>query len=199
MVRICLALIFFVNVNNSSRLLLPIQVKDRTTIEPSQLTGIGQFGLKRKARPTVPVHFHTGIDLKRPSNKYANEPVYAAGQGKVISMRNDGPFSQIIIEHPLNSRDTLWTVYEHILGISCHAGETVTGNTVIARFFNKAELDKYGWQFDHIHFEIMKARPLKVKTNSKFPEYHYKTYAITCYTTDELHKRMINPLEYFKK
>jgi murein DD-endopeptidase MepM/ murein hydrolase activator NlpD len=181
------------------RLYLPVKVKDRQSLENIKLTEIGLFELQRKARPTVPAHYHTGIDIKRPSNNYIDEPVYAAGKGKVISMRNDGPFSQIIIEHLLNQIDTLWTVYEHILGINCHAGDVVSENTVIARYFNKTELDKYGWQFDHLHFEILKKRPIRVKKNPKFPEYFYKTYAITCFTKAELKSRMINPIEYFKR
>jgi len=199
MIRTLLLVGIVAGLHTNQPLFLPIGVKHRISLADIKLTGIGQFGLQRKARPTVPAHYHTGIDLKRPAQNYSNEPVFAAGKGKVISMRNDGPFSQIIIEHVLNRRDTLWTVYEHILGIHCHAGDLVTENTVIARFFNKAELDKYGWQFDHLHFEIMKVKPFKVKKNPAFPEYFYKTYDITCYTKEALMKRMINPLLYFKR
>ena len=198
MIKLCLVMVFVGSFGNN-RLYLPIGVKDRANPDCIKLTDIGQYGLQRKARPKVPAHFHTGIDMKRPSQNYLNEPVYASGKGKIISVRNDGPFSQIIIEHVIRPADTLWTVYEHITGIICHAGDAVVESTIIARFFNKAELDKYGWQFDHLHFEILKVRPLKVKYNPRFPEYSYKTYAITCVTIAELHKKTMNPLEYFKR
>ena len=198
MIRICL-LLFIFSFTPDVRLYLPVKVGDRTNSASIKLTGIGQFGLQRKARPTVPAHYHTGIDIIRPSKNYTDEPVYAAGKGKVISMRNDGPFSQIIIEHKINSKDTLWTVYEHILGIVCHTGDMVNENSTIARFFNKAELDKYGWQFDHLHFEIMKKKPLKLKATVRFPEYFYKTYAINCFSKEQLNNRMINPYAYFRK
>ena len=178
---------------------LPIGVACRTNAHNIYLTKIGAFGLIRKARPSVPAHYHTGIDLKRPTSNYTNEPVYASAKGKVISMRNEGPFSQIIIEHLIKTRDTVWTVYEHISVGNCHVGNAVAENTVIARFFNKAELDRYGWQFDHVHFEILKVRPLKIKPSKSQPECFYKTYAITCFTLDKLNSRMINPLGYFAK
>jgi len=193
-----LALFLIVGSSENLHLSLPIGVKNRTSLENSKLTDIGQFGLLRKARSTVPAHYHTGIDLKRPTKNYINEPIYAAGKGKVISVREDGPFSQIIIEHIVKPRDTIWTVYEHILGIKCHVGKIVMENTTIARFFNRKELDKYGWQFDHVHFEILRIKPVKLKRSIKFPEYFYKTYAISCHTHDQLRMRMINPLEYFK-
>lgn len=195
--KLCLLILLFVAPVESRRFYLPVHIADRTNPESITLTNIGQYGVRRKARPTVPAHYHTGIDIKRPGLNYSNEPVYAVGKGKVISVRNDGPFSQIIVEHTTKT-DMLWSVYEHVLGITCHVGDIVTENTVIARFFNKAELDKYGWQFDHLHFEILKTKPLKVRHSIKFPEYYYQTYAITCFTIDDLCKRTINPMEYFK-
>jgi murein DD-endopeptidase MepM/ murein hydrolase activator NlpD len=198
MVRILISLFLIVCAPAKAQLLLPIGVKDRANPDNVKLTEIGRFGLLRKARPKVPAHYHTGIDIKRPANNYANEPVYAAGKGKVISVREDGPFSQIIIEHVVKPCDTIWTVYEHILGIKCHVGDIISETSIIARFFNKDELNKYGWQFDHVHFEMMKAKPVKLRKNPRFPEYYYKTYNITCFTPAQLNRRMINPEEYFK-
>ena len=199
MVRVCLAFMFIINMHGRQQLFLPIQVQDRTVLEERRLTVIGQYGLKRKARPTVPSHYHTGVDLKRPTKNYSNEPVFSGGVGKVLSVRSDGPFSQIIIQHVLSPGDTLWTVYEHILGIVCHSGQQVTENTVIARFFNKEELNKFGWQFDHVHFEMLKFKPVRLNANPKYPEYHFKTYAIVCYTQTDLHKYTINPMDYFRR
>jgi hypothetical protein len=70
--------------------LIPISGSDRTSIGSIQLTPIGDFGLTRKARKDVPEHLHAGIDIKRPSNNYFDEPILPIAPGVVISMRNDG-------------------------------------------------------------------------------------------------------------
>lgn len=198
MIRICLALLLLCWGNKPERLSLPVKITHRTTLSENQLTSIGRYGILRKARPAVPAHYHTGIDLKRPSQNYSNEPVLAAGTGVIISVRNEGPYSQIVIQHSFAPGDTLWTVYEHILGITCHVGQRVDAQSVIARFFTKNELNRYGWQFDHVHFEILRKKPLKIRSTLKQPEYYFKTFAINCFTINELHKRTINPMEYFK-
>ena len=199
MIRICLALTLLVWGNKPDRLYLPLKTNNRTVLTDNQLTRIGKYGLLRKARPSVPAHYHTGVDLKRPAQNYTNEPVLAAGSGKIISVRNDGPYSQIIIQHSFVPGDTLWTVYEHLQGITCHVGQQVDVQTSIARFFTKDELNRYGWQFDHVHFEILRSKPLKIRSTPQQPEYFFKTFDIICYTLAELHKRTVNPMDYFQK
>jgi hypothetical protein len=50
----------------SAHWLLPIFLENRTTWNTVQLTHIGSYGLSRKARPGIPAHLHTGVDIKRP-------------------------------------------------------------------------------------------------------------------------------------
>lgn len=78
---------------------LPINVSNRISLGELSLTEIGAFGLRRKARPNVKSHLHTGIDIKRPDNNYMNNPIFPIAPGVVISKRDDGPFAQLIVEH----------------------------------------------------------------------------------------------------
>ena len=100
----------------NAQVFLPIQAENRHSTKGLTLTSIGQFGLRRKARPNIPSHLHTGIDIKRPHQNYLDEPIYPIAAGKVISKRIDGPYAQLIIEHELNRRK-VWSLYEHIAGI----------------------------------------------------------------------------------
>jgi len=178
---------------------IPVNLPNRSNVNDITLTNIGKFGIIRKARPKVPAHYHTGMDICRPTDNYDDEPILPACKGIVISVRDDGPYAQIIIEHIPDSAGTLWTVYEHVAGIQCSVGDSVTPSQTIARFFNKKELQKYGWHFDHFHFEIIKQRPRKIDPPENLPQLHYRSYAITCYTKDQLQKRMINPMEFLKE
>lgn len=161
------------------------------------LTDIGTFGMLRKARPGIPAHYHSGIDIKRPSQNYQNEPIFPFFKGRVISKREDGPYAQLIIEH--NSGKRFWTVYEHIAGITVALHAIVTPETPIARYMNKGELDKYGWQFDHFHFEVMKRQPVKLNPNNAVPDRHFATYALQCFTLKELNEYYYEPLAFLKE
>lgn len=177
---------------------LPIKTENRQSWQEVRLTEIGEFGLKRKARPKVPTHLHTGIDLMRPGTNYADEPIFPIAIGKVISLRDDGPYAQIILEHSLNDSSRVWSVYEHIAGIACKLGEIVDPRKPIARFMTRAELNKYGWQFDHVHLEIMKLKPLPRTPDKQRPFLHYGTYCLTCYSQKDLDKRYYNPKEFLE-
>jgi len=179
--------------------LLPIAVKDRTTWTSVQLTHIGSYGLKRKARPGIPAHLHTGIDIQRPLQNYEYEPILPVASGTVISMRDDGPFAQIIIEHKLPHEDPVWTVYEHIAGIMVTVGDIVLPHEAIARFMNRQELERYGWQFDHVHFEVLKVRPRPLKPTSKTPLRFFSTYSLECYTELDLRKYYYNPISFMEE
>ena len=157
---------------------LPINSENRQSIESVKLTSIGRFGLMRKARPGIPAHLHTGTDLKRPNNNYIDEPIFPAAKGTVISFRDDGPFAQIIVQHTLEDSSLLWTVYEHIAGIQIKLHDSVDPVQPIARFMTRDELNKYGWQFDHIHFEVMKVKPKPRKPDKRRPFLYYRTYLI---------------------
>ncbi|MGH7496274.1 MAG: hypothetical protein ACREOO_28310 [bacterium] len=128
---------------------LPIRVQNRQSWESVKLTEIGAFGLQRKARIQVQAHYHAGVDFKRPSHTYFDEPIFPAARGTVISQRTDGPFAQIIVEHCGVARDTVWTAYEHVAGVKVVIGDLVSPQRPLGRFMNNEELHRHGWQFDH--------------------------------------------------
>lgn len=179
-----------------SPFLLPVQVGNRNDVSKIQLTKIGQFGLMRKARPKVPAHYHTGIDICRPGSNYESEPVFPMAKGIVISKRTDGPYANLILEHEINGVQ-LWSLYEHIAGIKVDIGDAVSPENAIAFFMNKQELDKYGWQFDHFHFEVLKVKPQKVKPTKKNPGHLYNSYSLVCYSIKDLEKYYFDPIKYF--
>ncbi len=178
--------------------LTPAASSNRRSWEDVRLTSIGRFGLERKARPGVPAHLHTGVDIRRPVDNYDHEPIFPIGYGVVISFRDDGPFAQIIIEHHVNHRETVWSVYEHIAGITVSVGDQVSPYEPIARFMNRDELDRYGWQFDHVHLEIMKRRPRPLKPGAKTPFRFFGTYWGECYTRADLEKYYHDPREFLE-
>lgn len=177
---------------------LPVKLANRKSTEALQLTGIGEFGLIRKERPGIPAHYHTGIDIKRPNNNYEDEPIFPVTDGVVISKRVDGAYAQLIIEHKLNAKK-FWTVYEHIAGIRVNVGEPVTPASPIARFMNRYELNKHGWQFDHFHFEVLKIAPAKIKPNDARPDRYFSSYTLVSYTKEDLKKYFHHPIEFFKE
>ncbi len=177
---------------------LPIRTENRQSLHDVKLTPIGTFGTERRARPGIPAHLHTGIDLKRPNANYIDEPVFPAARGKVISLRNDGPFAQIIIRHSSENSMPVWTVYEHIAGIKVRHNDEVDPSLPIARFMTRAELNQYGWQFDHLHFEVMKAEPVRRQPERGKPFFYYGTYCLECHTLKDLDDKYHHPLDYLK-
>ncbi|MFN8334799.1 MAG: M23 family metallopeptidase [Cyclobacteriaceae bacterium] len=190
---------FFVLVSVFSiEIFLPIRTDDRKTIERVELTEIGKFAIPRRARPTVPAHLHTGIDIKRPHQNYVNEPIFAVAEGTVISKRDDGAYAQLIIEHQVGKL-RFWTVYEHIAGLNVSVHDWVTPARPIARFMNKEELNKYGWQFDHFHFEILKVAPIPLKFDPAKPQRLFNSYSLVCYSKSDLDKYFYDPLTFLRK
>ncbi len=182
----------------ATRWLIPVYANNRQSFEEINLTAIGQFGEPRIARPNIPAHLHTGIDIVRPGANYDYEPVYSVGQGSVISIRDDGPFAQIIIEHLCDDGKLIWTVYEHLAGIRVKLGQSVDPFSPIARFMNRKELDEYGWQFDHLHFEILKIKPRPLIPDERKPFCYFGTYCLECYNARDLQEKYIDPLAFFK-
>lgn len=159
------------------------------------LTQIGAFGVMRKARPNIPEHRHSGIDISRPNDDYDNSLIFSIATGTVISKRDDGPYAQLIISH-YDEKKVYWTVYEHISGIMVGLGDQVDPKRPIARFFNRDELNQYGWQFDHFHFEVLKVEPMKIKPSVKHPERRYNSYTLQAFSEQQLFKYFYDPL-YF--
>jgi Peptidase family M23 len=179
--------------SQDSPCLLPVQVSSLTKIK---LTPIGNFGQIRKARPGVPGHLHTGIDITRPNGNYYDEPIFPLAPGRVISLRDDGPFAQIIIEHKLDGLPHFWSVYEHIAEIAVTLGAQVTIGEPLARFMNRCELEKYGWQFDHFHLEVLKIKPRAIQPAAKLPHYLFQSFNLECYSREELTHYYYDPLEF---
>ena len=180
-----------------AEMFLPVAAGDRHSVESLRLTAIGTYGLRRAARTHVPAHLHTGIDIQRPHKNYVDEPVYPIARGKVISVRTDGPYAQIIIEHACRSK-SFWTVYEHIAGVRVAPDDSVDPGTPIARFMSRAELQKNGWQFDHVYFEALKVRPMSVPPDRLHPDRYFRSYSLVCYTNADLRKYFIDPMELFR-
>ena len=175
---------------------VPIDVPDRHSTKEIKLTSIGNFGLLRKARPSVPAHYHTGIDIKRPRDNYRNEPIFPITTGVVISIKTNGPYAQLIIEHRIQGKK-LWSLYEHIAGITVNISDTVHQSIPIARFMNRKELTKFGWQFDHVHLEVLKVPPIALKPDKTNSARYYRSYSLVCFTKKDLEKYFYNPLKLF--
>jgi hypothetical protein len=193
-----LIVVAFLFLDFKSQVFLPIKIDDRHSIKKLTLTEIGQFGLKRKARPGIPSHLHTGIDIKRPHNNYINEPIYPIAKGLVISKRIDGPYAQLIIEHDLNGMK-VWSLYEHIAGICVELHSQVDPLRPIGRFMNSEELKKYGRQFDHFHLEILRTKPVVLNPTSTHPDRMFGSYSLVCFSEQELRKYFFNPLDFLNQ
>lgn len=165
-------------------------------LDTVRLTRIGEFGQQRRARPGFPAHLHTGVDIARPSDNYDDAPVYPVARGLVVSLRDDGPYAQVIIEHSLPDSGKLWSVYEHVAGIACALGDTAIPEQPIARFMSRTELDRHGWQFDHLHLELMKVSPRPRRADPRLPYCRLMTHGLTCCTREELEARYLDPLVF---
>jgi len=178
--------------------LLPVRAGDRKSWQDVRLTDIGRYGLRRRERPGIPGHLHTGVDFKRPGGNYRDEPVFPAGPGVLVSLRTDGPFAQAIVEHRLDSVRYIWTVYEHIAGILVALHDSVGPRRPLARFMDRTELDRYGWQFDHLHFEVMRIKPNPANGDRRRPARKYQTYGLSCHTAAELDSCYFDPREFLE-
>lgn len=188
--------IFLINHQaNAQRIKLPINAADRSSLNELVLTEIGDFGLLRKERPQIPKHFHTGIDINRTGKNYDENPIFPIADGIVISKRDDGPYAQLIIEHKIEG-GTIWTVYEHISGITVGLHDLVFTDHPIARFMNREELNKYGWQFDHFHLEILKKHPIKIAPGDSLKERHFMSYTLKCFSHEDLEIYFYDPVDF---
>ncbi len=173
--------------------LLPINAADRRCWSEVRLTPIGRFGIERRARPKIPAHLHTGVDIRRPRGSGGEEPVFPAAPGVVVSVRDDGPFAQVIVEHRLPDGRGVWSVYEHVAGIAVAPGDTVSPLVPIARFLNLGELDRHGHQFDHLHFEIMRTPPTALPPDPGLPRRRFATRALECHDRALLERHYFDP------
>jgi murein DD-endopeptidase MepM/ murein hydrolase activator NlpD len=172
---------------------LPVDAPDRRRLDPARLTAFGSFGHPRVARTAAPAHLHAGLDFRRPPGGAYAGAVYPIAPGEVIGLRDDGPFAQIMVAHPDASRARLWTVYEHVAGIRVSRGDRVTPKVPMARLLARAELDRHGHHFDHLHLEILRAAPRPLAPTPRLPERRFGTYALECRTEAELAARYHDP------
>jgi hypothetical protein len=182
-------------INQQDSFYVPVDVPGRHSFRSVKLTEIGKFGLVRKARPSVPSHYHTGIDIRRPHANYVNEPIFPVARGVVISKKTNGPYAQLILEHHADGK-IFWSLYEHIAGIIVNVHDTVDPEIPIARFMNREELQKNGWQFDHVHLEILKVCPIAMKPDEINPERYFAPYSLVCYTVSDLNKYYYDPVVF---
>jgi len=176
---------------------IPVRTLNRQDWSTVRLTSIGAFGIRRKARPKIPSHLHTGVDIARPSKDYeGEEPIYPAAPGKVVSMRDDGPFGEIILEHELEGVK-VWTAYEHLVGIRIKTGDSVRPDMPMGRYMNRKELQKFGWQFDHVHFEVLKVEPRAFPKRASLPYCSLATYDLLCFDAKSLTTHYWNPADFF--
>jgi len=69
----------------------------------------------------------------------------------------------------------------------------------VARFMNKEELNAYGWQFDHFHFEVLKKEPVKLNPTKKTPQRLYNSYTLVCYTIDDFENYFFDALLFLEQ
>jgi hypothetical protein len=78
-------------------------------------------------------------------------------------------------------------------------GDSVNPSIPIARFMNLNELDQFGWQFDHLHFEILKVAPRLLKPTEKTPHRMFGVYNLECHTQSDLNRYYFDPMEFFER
>lgn len=142
--------------------------------------------------PRIGGHLHTGIDLMK-SIHNVGAKIYAASNGRVVSIYAREPHKAVMVMHQLASGETIYSVYVHITDIQVSIGETVDSNTFIARLMNAEQLNKYGWEFNHVHFEILRGKP-RIETPGK-----YLSYSVLCNTQEEVNKHFYNPVSFFHR
>lgn len=175
---------------------LPIAAADRQSLHGVRITPIGDFGRPRKARPEAPAHLHAGVDFMRPGSFSRESAVYPVGPGTVISVRDDGPFAQIMVAHGRMGEAGPWSVYEHVAGIKVRPGDKVTPRLTMARFMTRAELNRYGWQFDHLHLEILKAAPKPIRPTERLPQRLFSSPNLGCGNKAELARIFYDPARF---
>jgi hypothetical protein len=64
---------------------------------------------------------------------------------------------------------------------------------------NKRELEKYGKQFDHFHFEVLRVPPIKINPTDKTPDRHFTSYTLSGTTREKLHRYFYDPTVFLKE
>lgn len=168
---------------------LPVETVDRRDWSTINFERDAHFNALRAPFGPVKQHYHTGVDIQNGNLDPAGETVYAIAAGKVIAIEDPPPQRRITIEHILPNRTKVWSVYVHIIEAQVKIGDRVESETVIARLMNQAELEAYGWEYHHVHLEILKKSPLPA---TEF--YYRKTF--TCYTAEQVDEYFYDPVVF---
>lgn len=171
---------------------LPLSLVDRQNWSTVVLEHDAQFKALRAPFGPIQLHYHTGVDLQNGTIIQTGEPVYAISTGKVIAIEDPPPQRRITIEHILPDGTKVWSVYIHIIDEKISVGDIVDPEIVIARLMNPAELEILGWEYNHVHLEILKKRPPSAH------EYHQRK-TFTCYTEKEVDKYFYDPEVFLRK
>lgn len=174
---------------------LPVGTEPLRDWKSVGITPNGMFGVWRDLDSSTVRHFHAGVDIMRVKNDYDFEPVRSAWTGKVVSVDPVLPFSTVLIEHVMESGVKIWTVYKHISGISVLPGDIVVSHHRIARFMNRKELGIHGRKFDHLHFEILKKKPRRIRQPGN-PHLRYMPYSVECDTKSKLMRYYHDPMKF---
>ena len=136
-------------------------------------------------------HLHTGIDLINPRGG-PGEKVYAAASGRIVSIYAKEPHLSVMIRHRLPSKETIWTVYVHVTKVKVKVGDLVSNDTIIAHLMDKSQLNKYGWEFNHLHFEVLKYPRMSEAGQ-------YLSFSARCKTKKEVEEHFYNPVTFLQK
>lgn len=170
---------------------LPLRTADRQDWSTVLFEPDAKFKTMRSPFGQVKLHYHTGADIQVKEEfgfvDAPGMPVYAIAAGKVVAIEDPMPQRRITIEHKLPDGKTVWSAYCHISDAQVSVNQLVDEETVIARRMNREELDHYGWEYDHVHLEILKKLPVYVTDY-----YHRKTF--TCDTEAEVDEYFFDPV-----
>ena len=171
----------------ASRWFIPLDLSNRKDFNKLFFEQDSHFLAKRSAG-----HLHTGIDITGDS-KSPGRKVLAAAAGKVVSIYAVEPNRAIIIKHILPSGTTIYSVYVHVTDIKVSTGDIVNSSSHIANLMNRKQLDLYGWDFNHLHFEILR-EPRTQEGTGKFLSFSTK-----CKTEEDVMKHFFNPELFLKE
>jgi murein DD-endopeptidase MepM/ murein hydrolase activator NlpD len=179
--------------NNPDEWLLPLDTGNRLDWSTIVFESDAHFKALRRTGRYRGTRLHTGLDLQNGGRMGTlggpGEMVYAIAAGEVVKISGSLPNKRMVISHQLPDCLTVWSSYLHIADPRVREGEQVTPQTVIARRLNTAELRRYGWGYNHLHFEIFKKLP--VPRNN-----HYTWMSQFCYTSGQVDRYFFNPYDF---
>ena len=175
------------NLPTASRWLIPLDIHSRKDFNRLYVGNNSDFLAKRSAG-----HLHTGIDISDDSRKPGRK-VFAAATGKVVSIYAVEPHRAIMIQHILPSETTIYSVYVHVTDIKVSIGDIVDNSSHIANLMNRKQLDLYGWDFNHLHFEILREPRIQEDTGK------YLSFSTKCKTEEAVMKHFYNPELFLKE